>query len=170
MSFFRTELAKEIAKAVVGLFLGYSAALLVTPDQLYQKIFLPNPDNFLGKWSGSVAGRDATLNITGQSTDHGNKITGSLTILDVSGPQTLEIQGSADSRFLISGKINKGRTLRISLQREVPDARGPGERDVLLNAVSGESAAIICPEMKSLIDGFSVDKCEKLDGDTFFFR
>lgn len=157
--------------ALITAVAGYTGALIISPDQLYRKLFWPDPDRYLGHWSGKVGGRSAQMNITRQfvyPNGHSVHVEGTLQLSTSS--EKINISGDADSRLMIAGRIDADHVLNIALERDNPEIRSPNERYTRLEAPKGEAAATKCPAHESLAQVSAGYACPALAGPTYFFR
>ena len=157
-------LSKAFATALFGVLVGYFSALVISPDQLYRKVFLPNANDFSGTWNGRLGGQIAVLNLEADSEVH--KYTGTITV----GGKTVIISGSADSRASFSGDWDQDTTLELSLFRLVPDARTIDEAFIQLEGYKDEPAAHFCPRPEPGENTSNFSDCEEVPGLTHFFR
>ena len=157
-------LSKAFASAIVGLLVGYLSALVISPEQLYRMVFLPDANDFSGKWDGRLGGQIAVLELEAGSED--KRYTGKLTV----GGRTINVSGSADSRASFSGTWDHETTLELSLFRLVPDARTVDEAFIQLEGYKDEPAAHLCPKPKPGQNTSNFSECEEVPGLTHFFR
>ncbi|MEO0568822.1 MAG: hypothetical protein AAF066_13895 [Pseudomonadota bacterium] len=166
----KSALAKAIATALVAGAAGYMSALLISPDQLYRKVFLPDANDFSGAWQGRVGGQIAIMRLEPE-TVNGEQMEGRYVgELDYAG-RTIEVKASTDSRVIVSGNWSQDETLELSLIRVVPAIRSVNERFVQLESFKDEHPAHICkrPDDNSSPSSFD-EACRKLSGLTHFFR
>lgn len=165
----RPAISKAVAAAVVGLIAGYLSALIISPDQLYRRVFLPDVNNFSGQWEGRLGGQIAQMrlsDLTINGVRESGKYIGTLSV----GNRLVDLTGSADSRASFTGEWSDTETLELSLFRLVPDVRTEDETFIQLEGYKDEPAAHLCPKAKQGQPMGSFSVCTEIPGLTHFFR
>lgn len=167
------EIAKEISKLVVVGAFGYLSALLISPDQLYRYLFLPNPNDYTGVWHGVVSSQSARLEISKQ---FGSKEGGAFRLFGVlvlggSGiERSIEVEGPADGDLVLRGDWDSSRVITLSLKRVVPETRSADNRYISLEPRANVIPVSLCPKPTTPNDILNPSECKSLEGQTIFFR
>lgn len=167
---FKSEILKGIAAAIVSLSVGWLSALIVSPDQIYRKYLLKDANDFSGKWDGQIAGDKALLSLIAFEEDgeiQENKYHGTLSLRG----RDISVVVSADSSVLISGPLENGDELVLSLKRITHDVRTVDENNVQLFSLTDGIAGHQCKKLGSgdSLTNFG-DNCSEIKGLTHFFR
>lgn len=145
---------------IVGLFVGYGAAFLWSPDQVYDLIYRSGTNDFSGTWSGYFQGREARLNLSYVDASGQREMTGTMKIIFENNPKELPVNVSLDGSLSMTADWNTEDNLLVGFDIVRGSRRSFDE--MFLELKTSENSALFC----SKID----NKCRQIGGYTYFSK